>query len=144
MVTDGKIVTELDDEYLTIWCYPAQGLLHHRWKKFCTGEPFRQYLLRSAEAFEKHNCFKWLSDDREFNGAVATEDWKWGQVHFAQRCVDAGWKYHALVLPEKALAKTSIRALTIYFTQMGIEIQVFADPSPAQKWIAGKLRPPLR
>lgn len=67
----------VDNEFVTVWVYPDKKIVRHEFHKFIYGETFRDALTKGAEAFEKHHCVKWLSDDRN-NSALLPEDTEWG------------------------------------------------------------------
>ena len=129
-------ITVVDNEFYIAWCYPTQRLIHHQWQKHCVGDDFRKSITGAVEAFEKYNCFKWLSDDRKFDGVLHPDEWTWWETHFTDRAIKAGWKYFAMVFPTKAIAKMSSTALTKYFIARGVETGFFTEFEEAQKWIA--------
>ena len=131
-------LTVIDNEFYTAWCYPRKGLIHHQWHRYCVGENLRNALTEAVEAFRKHKCSKWLSDDRKFGGVLHPDDWKWGETHFTDRIIEAGWKYSAMVLPEEAIAKLSTSALNEYFAARGVEAKFFTQLLDAQQWIYQK------
>ena len=132
---EGGRLTVIDNEFYTACCYPTKGLIHHQWHKYCVGENLRNALTKAVEAFMMHHCTKWLSDDRKFGGVLHPDDWKWGETHFTDRAIEAGWKYSATVLPEKAIAKLSTSALIQYFAARGVETRFFTRLLDAQQWI---------
>lgn len=128
----------VDNEFYIAWCYPEERLIHHRFKQFCSGDDFRKSLTMAVEAFETYNCRKWLSDDRDFTGSLAPDDWNWGETNFVDRTVAAGWKYSAMVMPASALAKISTMSLVCYFSSKGVEAKYFVDIEKAEAWIRSK------
>ena len=69
-------ITILDDEFVSMWHYPMQGIIHHQFHQHIWGEAFRNTLNKGAELFETRRATKWLSDDRE-NCALSKEDSEW-------------------------------------------------------------------
>lgn len=96
--------TVVDNEFVTVWVYPDKKIVRHQFHKFIFGEKFRDDLMSGAAAFEKHHCVKWLSDDRN-NSALLPDDMEWAQTQWELRILKAGWKYWALILPKKWLAR---------------------------------------
>lgn len=128
----------VDNEFYTAWVIPEYRMISHVWHKHCKGDTWRNNITSAADAFEKHNCIRWLSDDRRFLGTLDPEDWKWGDIHFSARCQAAGWKYFAMVLPESGMAKISIRAVCNAFASHGVETEAFTDYAKAFSWIIRK------
>jgi hypothetical protein len=135
---EHKKITVVDDAYYTAWCYPTKRLIHHQFHKYCYGDVFRTNLIKATEAFETYNCFKWLADDRNFSGALHQDDWEWGAVNFTPRAVEAGWKYYAMVLSEKAIAMMRQNQLVEYFASKGVRTQLFTKLEEAEEWIDSK------
>ena len=128
-MSDSKTVI-VDNEYVTVWCYPIEGIIYHQFHKYCYGEIFREMLTTSLEAFEKNKCTKWLSDDRKF-GAILPADKEWGDQFWRPRMLAAGWKYWAMVLPEKVTGKMNIEKLVQEYEGLGVTVSYHSDPESA-------------
>ncbi len=124
----------LDNDDVLLQYHPESRIIHHRFKRFIFGEPFRQTMMVGSEALEKHKAKKWLSDDR-LNGALPADDAKWGVEVWTPRVMGAGWKYWAIVLPEKAVGQLSMKRLCEMYSQMGVTTAVFSDPDQAMTWL---------
>ena len=134
----GDKITVVDTEFYTAWCFPEKRLIQHQWHRYCSGEDFRESMAKVVSAFEQYNCYKWLSDDREFLGAVAHEDWQWCDTEFLGHGIWERWKYSAIVMPEALLAKISLQSLVGYFASKGVEAMYFSDFNEAETWIGEK------
>jgi hypothetical protein len=130
----GPKETVLDNEFVTIWCYPKEGILHHQFHRYVFGEPFRELLMKGVEAFERYGCTKWLSDDRHF-GAILPDDKAWGDTVWRPRILSAGWKYWAMVLPDKTTGKMNIKKLVDEYNGLGIATEVHETAEEALKWL---------
>ena len=124
----------LDNKLVTIWYYPTVKIIHHQFHHYTFGEPFREILMTALEAFEKHRCIKWLSDDRKF-GALLPEDKAWGDAVWRPRVLEAGWKYWAMVLPGKVTGQMNIQKMVEEYAAMGVITKVHSDPEEAMKWL---------
>jgi hypothetical protein len=124
----------LDNEFATLYVYPEKKVVHHVIKKFIFGDAFRTLMTRGADVFEEYNCSKWLSDDRK-NSALKQEDVEWGQINWENRILAKGWKYWALVMPEKAIGQMNMRRLVDRYAGMGVTVSVFSDPDKAMAWL---------
>jgi hypothetical protein len=127
----------VDNEFATSWCYPSKKLIHHQFHKFCCGDNFRNIMIRDAEAFEEHKCTKWLSDDRKV-GLIPPDDVDWGRIHWTPRVIKAGWKYFAMVLPEKVIGQMVHTAIVNEFAELGVEAQIFGTPEEGMAWLDSK------
>lgn len=47
----------------------------------------------------------------------------------------AGWKYWALILPEKVIGQLYMKRLVERGDQQGITVQLFSDPAKAMAWL---------
>ena len=128
----------IENEFQTAWHYPSKRLIKHQWHKYCAGEVFRDIMTKSADAFEQNKCFKWLSDDRNYAGAMHPDDIAWGREYWGPRMFKAGWKYHAMVLPEKMIGQMGLTAMVNWFQENGVQTKVFSDPDEAMAWLDGK------
>ena len=60
---------------------------------------------------------------------------EWTQTDWFPRTVQVGWKYWALVMPEKIVGKMNMRQAVQAYTEKGIIVEVFADPDEAMSWL---------
>ena len=132
MIEPREVV--LDNEYVTIWCYPTKGIIHHQFQGYVFGEPFRELLMTGVEAFENHRCTKWLSDDRLF-GAILPEDKKWSDTVWRPRVLKAGWKYWAMLLPDSTTGKMNIQKMLDQYAALGVSTQIHTSPEDALHWL---------
>jgi hypothetical protein len=127
-------MTIIDTDYATLWYYPESKIVHHVWHKFIYGEEFRQVLKKGMELFEQHGAQKWLSDDRN-NSALPPEDFQWGVTEWSPRVFALGWKYWALIMPDKVAGQMNMnRAMKTYIDQ-GLTVRVFSETEEALKWL---------
>ncbi len=126
--------TILDNDYATLWYHPESKIVHHKFHKFIYGENFRSVLNRGLEIFEQHGAQKWLSDDR-LNSALPKEDGIWALTDWNVRVIAAGWKYWAIVLPDKILGQTNMNQFMKEYIDKGLVVQVFEDADEALEWL---------
>ena len=129
--------TVLNSEYAILWYYPESQIVHHEFKKFIYGKEFRSILEKGLEIFKKQGARKWLSDDRA-NSALPTDDVQWAQNDWFPRVLGAGWKYWAIVLPEKVVGQMNMQRFIQPYSEQGLTVQVFKDPEEAMKWLASQ------
>jgi hypothetical protein len=94
----------------------------------------RDGLIVGAETLEKNKVQKWLSDDRK-NSVMGKEDMDWGATVWRPRVIKGGWKYWALVLPEKAIGQLNMKQIIKQYADTGVTVQVFENPDEALKWL---------
>ena len=129
-----KRETILENEHFSLWYYPEEKIIHHKLHKFIYGEAFKSCLNRGTEALQEIKATKWLSDDR-LNAALSEEDSVWGRDDWLPRTVKAGWKFWALVMPEKATGQMMMRRLIKDMAEQGLTIEVFDDVDEALAWL---------
>ncbi|WP_319477941.1 hypothetical protein [Marispirochaeta aestuarii] len=129
-----KTITLLDNDSLSLYVYPEHGIVHHEIHKFVFGETWREMMMKGADAFIEHGCTKWLSNDKS-NSAMRQEDLEWGQKNWEGRILEKGWKYWALMMPEKAIGKMNMRPIVDRYAGMGVTVQIFSEFDDAFKWL---------
>jgi len=88
---------------------------------------------------QQQRALAWLSDDR-VNGPLPHDDEEWAATHWFQQTKAAGWKYWAMVLPERAVGKLNVKRLIELCRKRGIEAQTFVEPDPARDWLRSLLK----
>lgn len=135
MAKPGKAVrTILDNESATLLFYPLPKIVHHEIHRFVYGKQFREILEKGLEVFAAEGAQKWLSDDRK-NGPLSPADGDWAENNWGPRVMAAGWKFWAIVLPEKILGEMNMRVWIELYLKKGVTVQVFSDPDEALRWL---------
>jgi hypothetical protein len=127
-------LTVHETELITVWCYPTKRIIHHQMHKPIYGHALHEALLKGIDAMRQHRGSKWLSDDRA-NGALPPEDLEWGDKIWFPMTVKAGWKFWALVQPEKVIGQMNMRRFVKLYGDRGVTVQVFSDPDEAMAWL---------
>lgn len=130
-------VTVHQSAEISVWYYPAVGLIHHEMHRFCFGEALNTALTKGTDAMIEHKATKWLSDDRK-NGALPPEAEAWGREVWFPRTKAAGWKLWGLVPPTMVAGKMNMSRFVSMYGELGITVQVFTDPKPAFDWLAAQ------
>ncbi|MCB8980726.1 MAG: hypothetical protein H6657_25225 [Ardenticatenaceae bacterium] len=60
---------------------------------------------------------------------------EWAQTQWEPRILKAGWKYWALLLPEKVVGQMSMNRVIKRSSELGIKVQVFSDTTEALRWL---------
>jgi len=132
-VNDSR-TTIIDTDYVTLWFHPEAKIVHHQFHKFIYGDEFRNVLNKGVEIFKEHNATKWLSDDRK-NSALPKVDGEWALSDWNPRVRAAGWKYWAIVMPDKVMGQSNMDWFIREYRELGLEIQIFEDPDEALEWL---------
>ena len=127
-------ITILNNEHVTVWYHPDKKIIHHQFHKFMHGQEFRDALNAGTEAMKKYGAHKWLSDDRQ-NSALPRVDNEWAHTEWFPRTVLAGWKYWALVLPEKIIGQMNMNREAKIYSEQGIITAKFENPDEAMAWL---------
>jgi hypothetical protein len=123
-----------DDDFATLWYHTEQKIVHHKIKKWIAGDNLRNLLNKGYEVIKKNNAQKWLSDDRN-NSVLNPDDEKWAKTDWFVRMLKVGWKYWAIVLPEKVVGQMNIKRFSEDYSKAGITAKLFSDPDEALKWL---------
>ena len=129
--------TILENNYASLWYYPKEKIIHHKFHKYIFGDMFREVMTKGADIFIEKGCTKWLSDDRN-NWVLKQEDVDWGDVNWGPRVIKAGWKYWAIILPDKVIGKMNMKILIDYYLKKGITIDIFEDVAEALQWLTNQ------
>lgn len=124
----------LDNPNISMWYYPESKILHHQIHRFFYGQEWRDSLDKGVEVFKKYGAQKWLSDDRELT-ALTKEDLEWGDNDWGPRVIALGWKYWAIVKPEKVVGQLTLKRLAERYSGLGVKTQIFSNPDEAKKWL---------
>lgn len=124
----------MDDANITMWYYPETKILHHEMHQFFFGKAFRDALNKGVEVFEQYGAKKWLSDDRK-QTAVSKEDLEWGDKDWFPRLAKLGWKYWAIVAPEKVVGQLTLKRLADAYSARGVTTRMFTSVEEAMKWL---------
>jgi hypothetical protein len=127
-------ITIIDNPYVTLWYHPDTKIVHHQLHKFVSGKEFREFLLAGMDVLAKNKAKKWLSDDRS-NSVLRKEDLEWGDQHWFPQTAQAGWKYWAIVQPEKVLAQVGMERLAKQYAKFGVTSKFFSDAREALSWL---------
>lgn len=126
--------TVIDNDYATLWYHADNKIVHHQFHKFIHGEQFRGVLEKGLEIFKEYGATKWLSDDR-LNSALPKEDGIWGLTDWNPRVFESGWKYWAVVMPDKVIGQTNMDYLMRENIERGLTVKVFEDADEALDWL---------
>ncbi|HLP75621.1 MAG TPA: hypothetical protein VK327_01775 [Candidatus Paceibacterota bacterium] len=128
-------ITVFESDSASLWFHPEPGIVHHQFRKPLDSETFQKVLLAGLQLMNEHHARKWLSDDRG-NSSLSADDSAWSQEFWLPRAVKAGWKYWAMVPPEKARGQLTVQRLTSHVgEESGVTINLFADPERALQWL---------
>ena len=128
------VQTIIDNEYATLWLHTDTNIIHHQFKKFIHGQPFRDILEGGYEQMLKRRCTKWLSDDSN-NGAVTPDDEKWSQTNWFPRMMKAGWQHWAVLPPTKMVGQMNIKRFADTYRKLGLNARIFTDKDEALTWL---------
>ena len=123
-----------DSPSVTVWYHPDSNIIHSNVHKFVSGKEFQDFLMAGYNALVKNKSKKWLSDDKS-NSVLRKEDVDWGNQNWFPKCVAAGWKYWAIVQPEKILAHAPMERLVEDFKKFGVTSKFFSDTTAALSWL---------
>jgi hypothetical protein len=126
--------TIMDDEFVTLWFHDHTRIIHHQVKQPILGNRLRPALELGYRHLAQCHATKWLSDDRLL-GPFSAEVQDWCENHWFPKTLDAGWKYWAIVLPEKILGQMSLHYFKQKYSEQGIVTKLFSNPDDALEWL---------
>jgi hypothetical protein len=134
MIDNANTRTLIENEAAALWYHPKKKIVHHELRRFVHGDEFRQILEQGLAAFRTYGACKWLSDDRG-NGPLKPSDGEWAQNDWAPRVISAGWKYWAVVWPEKVVAQMNMKRWMADYAARGVTVASFKEPVEAMRWL---------
>lgn len=126
--------TVVDTDYATMWYYPEAGIIHHVMHKYTYGDQLRYILEEGLAVFRQYGIQKWLSDDRK-NSALPQADIDWSEENWVVPMIAAGWKYWAVVLPDRNVGKAPMLRVVESFSRHGLQVEIFDSPEAALEWL---------
>jgi len=114
--------------------YHSQGIIHHEFLHRMVGQEFKDVLNTGLEQLVTRRATKWLSDDRK-NTVLSEEDQRWAETDWFPRAVKAGWKYWAIVNPEKAVGQLQMKGNAKTMEMAGVKVAFFSEPHKAMAWL---------
>jgi hypothetical protein len=133
-ITSEQSVTILDNDAVSLRYHTRTQIVHHELHRFVRGKEFRDVLEKGLEVLQKRGACKWLSDNRK-NGALTKADADWSVGVWSPRVMKAGWKYWAVVMPEKVAGQMNMKRWMAMYAERGITARAFTDPDEAMKWL---------
>ena len=125
----------VDCEKYCLLYHEDSRIIHHRIYQYVYGERLKEMLLRGVSLMEETKATKWLSDDR-LNAALSKDDFEWSTTVWRPRAIKAGWRYWALVLPEKVTGQMSLRkVLDDFYGDSPVTYSLFNDPTEGMTWL---------
>ena len=129
----GKEVV-LENKFMTLWYHNDAKIVHHKFHTFTHGEDLRNGLTKGLEIMKKNGATKWLSDDRE-NPILKKEDMEWTASVWRPAVINAGWKYWAIVMPEKIAGQMAMNKIIKEYANTGVTVQIFPNADAALAWL---------
>lgn len=128
-------ITIIDNEFITMWYYPVEKIVHHQFhKKTIYGQVFRDALNTGIKIQKENNACKWLSDDRT-NVVFAQDDMNWGTMEWTPNALEHGWKYWAIVKPLDSVGKMMSEQIAYGHKKLGLTVEYFKDVEKAFEWL---------
>jgi len=124
----------MENDSAVLWYHPESKIVHHQIKKYVYGKELQELLLKGTELLKEKGAIKWLSDDRNSN-AIRKADAEWGASVWFPLTVQYGWKYWAIVQPEKLIGQLDMKRRIEQYAEKGITAKMFSDLDEALEWL---------
>jgi len=132
--------TILETPFAKIIYHPVEKIVHHQFLQRIVGEELRRALSVGLDVLKKYKAEKWLSDDR-LNSVLSEEDEKWAQTVWFPAAEKAGWKYWAIVPPQKAAGQMQMKRQASTVKMGGVTVSMCNDDQEAFKWLVAQGHP---
>lgn len=124
----------MENDCAILWYHTDSKIVHHQIKKYAYGKNLQELLMKGTELLKTKGAKKWLSDDRN-NSALTKADMEWGEKVWFPATVKNGWKYWAIVQPEKVIGQMNMKNLIEQYAKQGITAKMFSDLDEALEWL---------
>lgn len=121
-----------DDEIQAVWM---------EWKGYSEAEEYRSGLDAGAELVRQKRANRWLADMRLL-GPVRQEDQDWSNQIWFPRAIAAGVRYMALVSPQAAVARMSVKRIMRRVKDVELVTSYFDEYAPARAWLSNPTAAP--
>lgn len=112
------------DQYYDCVCLTLKG--------YSEGEVYRTLLNKAIELLKKYNTRKLMGDTRQ-NEVITLEDQDWTNNDWAQRAIEAGLKYNAIVLSEDIFGRLSVESMVD--NAKTVIVKYFDKVVDAKEWL---------
>ena len=130
-----------EESYIVCYLNPEVPVLAHRWKSHPTSGDLRAALMRMITHFKElkkeYPQLTWCGDTTNL-GVISMDTQSWLTQQWPDIMVEAGLKYHALVVPKDVFAKFAMNKFKNNLDDHHSEqiiINQFADESSAFEWL---------
>ena len=123
-----------------LYFHPVERIVHHELLHRPTGTDFRDLLMAGYEMLRRNRCTKWLSDDRKHT-VLSEADEKWAREEWFPLVAKAGFRYWAVVNPEKAVGQMQMKQNVKFMQMGGVTAAFFSTVEEAMAWLKTCDRP---
>ena len=127
--------TIIDTELATLWYYPKEKIVHHKFHKYIYGDALHQILEAGVDLLIKNRACKWLSDDRN-SAAMTKADSEWSAQEWRPKAIKSGWRYWAVIVPRSVTGKMSYNLLAERYKETVVEMKFFEDTKSGLIWLS--------
>ncbi|AUX46693.1 hypothetical protein SOCE26_082010 [Sorangium cellulosum] len=128
-----------DERWITISWDPHIEAVVAEWKGFAESKDFRAGLEAGLELARQKRARRWLADT--LRGPPSTQaDQKWTSEIWFPRVIVAGVRWMALVVPQSAITRMSLKGIMSKVTTESLTQAYFEDAASARAWLAATPR----
>lgn len=124
----------LDDGKIRIWYYEEFKIVHFKFTGLAYGQDIRDGFNKGLEIVKERNVIKWLSDKGE-TPTFSKSDFEWSNTEWRPKMIEAGWKYWAIVEPDKASSKMLFDKIFQIYADLNVTVQMFDNFDAAFNWL---------
>lgn len=129
---DKRWITVRFDESIQAVCL--------EWKGYAEGEEYRSGFDAGIKLLRQKGANRWLGDCRLL-GPITQADQLWMNKDWHPRAAAAGMRWVALVSPQAAVARLSIKYIITKVHHTDLVFNYFDDLESARAWLRSPTRP---
>ncbi len=124
------------DSATVSWNEKAKAV-HVEFNTYVHSDELREICDRAMDLQQEKGAQRMISDNRKLT-VISQEDQEWISTVHNQRIQDSGIKFVAIVLPEKAIGKLSMKrvvASSVAFDDIQTVFETFDSVEGAEEWL---------
>lgn len=131
------MITVFTSDSATVSWNEKAKAVHVEFNTYVHSDELREICDRAMDLQQEKGAQRMISDNRKLT-VISQEDQEWISTVHNQRIQDSGIKFVAIVLPEKAIGKLSMKrvvASSVAFDDIQTVFETFDSVEGAEEWL---------
>lgn len=129
-----------NERWLTIRWDDSVSAVYTVYKGYAEGDEFREGHEAGLRLLRQKRTSRWISDARQL-APIRQVDQQWLNTDWVPRGIAAGWRWLAIVSPEAAVARMSVRQVVSNINTISFVTNYFDSMEMARSWLRNETTP---